>query len=164
MKWETVGCLIYRIIAKVHHVLLCCYLRYNIKGDSKSLLIYDNPKVVCPDNLTVGEHCSLNEGRLLHCVGNVVLGNNVTVSAGAKIFSTQYDVSHWTESEKHYHLRKSVFINDGCWICSGGVILPGVYINGKNVIVGANAVVTRDINESNVLVAGVPAKIVKKYE
>lgn len=147
MKWETVGCLIYRIIAKVHHVLLCCYLRYNIKGDSKSLLIYDNPKVVCPDNLTVGEHCSLNEGSLLHCVGNVVLGNNVTVSAGAKIFSTQ-----------------SVFINDGCWICSGGVILPGVYINGKNVIVGANAVVTRDINESNVLVAGVPAKIVKKYE
>lgn len=91
MKWETVGCLIYRIIAKVHHVLLCCYLRYNIKGDSKSLLIYDNPKVVCPDNLTVGEHCSLNEGSLLHCVGNVVLGNNVTVSAGAKIFSTQYD-------------------------------------------------------------------------
>lgn len=65
MKWETVGCLIYRIIAKVHHVLLCCYLRYNIKGDSKSLLIYDNPKVVCPDNLTVGEHCSLNEGSLL---------------------------------------------------------------------------------------------------
>lgn len=124
----------------------------------------NNPKVVCPDNLTVGEHCSLNEGSLLHCVGNVVLGNNVTVSAGAKIFSTQYDVSHWTESEKHYHLRKSVFINDGCWICSGGVILPGVYINGKNVIVGANAVVTRDINESNVLVAGVPAKIVKKYE
>lgn len=95
-------------------------MRYNIKGDSKSLLIYDNPKVVCPDNLTVGEHCSLNEGSLLHCVGNVVLGNNVTVSAGAKIFSTQYDVSHWTESEKHYHLRKSVFINDGCWICSGG--------------------------------------------
>ncbi len=44
------------------------------------------------------------------------------------------------------------------------MILPGVYINGKNVIVGANAVVTRDINESNVLVAGVPAKIVKKYE
>lgn len=75
---------------------------------------------MCPDNLTVGEHCSLNEGSLLHCVGNVVLGNNVTVSAGAKIFSTQYDVSHWTESEKHYHLRKSVFINDGCWICSGG--------------------------------------------
>lgn len=36
-----------------------------------------------------------------------------------------------------------------------------MYINGKNVIVGANAVVTRDINESNVLVAGVPAKIVK---
>lgn len=50
------------------------------------------------------------------------------------------------------------------FVQGGGVILPGVYINGKNVIVGANAVVTRDINESNVLVAGVPAKIVKKYE
>lgn len=163
MKCEALGCWIYQIIAKVHHVLLCCYLRHNIKGNSKSLLIYDNPKVVSPDNLTVGKQCSLNEGSLLHCAGSVVLGNYVTVSAGAKIFSTQYDVKHWTESEKHCHVRNAVFINDGCWICSGGVVLPGVCINGKNVVVGANAAVTRDINESNVLVAGVPAKIVKRY-
>lgn len=57
-------------------------------------------------------------------VGCLIYRINVTVSAGAKIFSTQYDVSHWTESEKHYHLRKSVFINDGCWICSGGGFSP----------------------------------------
>lgn len=36
MKWEALGFLRYRIIAKIYHALLCCHLRHNIKGNSKS--------------------------------------------------------------------------------------------------------------------------------
>ena len=157
------GCILYRSFRKIHCIVLESYLKYNIKGGGKTLHIYDNPKVICPEKLMIGNNCSFNNDCFIHCVGNVVMGNNVTVSAGAKIFSTQYDVSGWSESLEHTHIRKKVFINDGCWICSGAIILPGVSINGKNVIVGANAVVNKDINEDNVLVAGIPAKIIKKY-
>lgn len=41
-------------------------------------------------------------------------------------------------------------------------MLPGVDISGKGVIVAAGAVVTHDITEDYVVVAGVPAKVVKR--
>ena len=50
----------------------------------------------------------------------------------------------------------AVTINDGCWIGIGAVILPGVEI-GRNAVVGANAVVTRNVPDFAV-VGGVPAR------
>ena len=55
-------------------------------------------------------------------------------------------------------LKADVYIGDCCFI-SGGVILPGVHI-GNHVIVGAGAVVTKDVPD-NCIVAGNPAKIIK---
>ena len=46
------------------------------------------------------------------------------------------------------------------WIGAGATILPGVTI-GENSVVGAGSVVTRDV-ESNTIVAGNPARVIKK--
>ena len=46
------------------------------------------------------------------------------------------------------------------WIGAGATILPGVTI-GENSVVGAGSVVTRDV-ESNIIVAGNPARVIKK--
>lgn len=54
---------------------------------------------------------------------------------------------------------KPVVIGDNVWIGEGVVIMPGVSI-GDNVIIGANAVVTHSFPK-NVVIAGVPAKIIK---
>ena len=48
------------------------------------------------------------------------------------------------------------------WIGAGAIILPGVTI-GENSIVGAGAVVKKDV-PANVIVAGVPAKIVREIK
>jgi acetyltransferase-like isoleucine patch superfamily enzyme len=56
--------------------------------------------------------------------------------------------------------RGAVFLQDGCWIGIGAVILPGVTI-GRNAIVAANSVVTKDVPACAV-VGGVPAKIIKQ--
>lgn len=53
-----------------------------------------------------------------------------------------------------------ITIGRGCWIASGAIITGGVTI-GDNVIVAAGAVVTRDV-PSGCLVAGVPARVIKK--
>lgn len=50
-------------------------------------------------------------------------------------------------------------IGDNCFICTGAKILGAIHI-GNNVIVGANAVVVKSINEDGVTIAGVPAKII----
>ncbi len=56
----------------------------------------------------------------------------------------------------------NIIIHDGAWIGIKSVVLPNVVI-GSGPIVAAGAVVTNDV-PSNVLVAGVPAKVVKKLD
>lgn len=55
-----------------------------------------------------------------------------------------------------------IVINDGCWIGAGSRLLGGVSI-GPGAVVAAGSVVTRDV-PANVLVAGVPAVVKKKFE
>jgi len=55
-----------------------------------------------------------------------------------------------------------VRIGDDVWIGGNVTIVPGVTI-GQNVVVAAGAVVTKDVPD-NVLVGGVPAKILKHLE
>ncbi len=55
-----------------------------------------------------------------------------------------------------------IHIGKGVWIGSGAKILPGVSI-GDNAIVGAGAVVTKDV-EANTIVVGMPAKPVRKIK
>ncbi|MBK7763347.1 MAG: acyltransferase [Bacteroidetes bacterium] len=57
---------------------------------------------------------------------------------------------------------KSIRIGDNCWIGGNVTILPGVVL-GNNVTVGANSVVTKSFPD-NVVIAGVPAKILKEIQ
>lgn len=58
-------------------------------------------------------------------------------------------------------VTKPVHIGDNVWIGEGAAVMPGVTI-GNGVIIGANAVVTHDVPD-NVIVAGVPAKPIKRF-
>jgi len=78
----------------------------------------------------------------------------------------QLDTSKfYGEGYKHApHVSLDVHIGEGFWLCVNSIVLPGVNISGKGVIVAAGAVVTHDISEDYVVVAGIPAKIIKKLE
>mgnify|MGYP003295211997 CR=1 FL=1 len=83
---------------------------------------------------------------------NTLIGPNVTIATAL----------HPLDAEKRrlgYQSNKPVVIGKNCWICSGALILPGVTI-GDNTVIGAGAVVTKDI-PSNVLAVGNPAKVIK---
>ena len=58
-------------------------------------------------------------------------------------------------------LLKPVKICENVWIGENAIILPGIEI-GKNSIIGAGSVVTKNVPE-NCIVAGNPARIIKKY-
>lgn len=58
---------------------------------------------------------------------------------------------------------KPIIIGDNCLFSIGCVILPGIEL-GENTVVAANSVVTKSFPEGNCVLAGVPARIVKKLE
>lgn len=129
-------------------------------GDN--LKLFGTPEIIGNKNLIIGDDCRLNSGVYINARSGVTLGDDVTISHGAKIISTGYDIEHWVNTGKKIHtVNAPVYIGNHCWIGANAVILPGVKITGEYVVVGAGAVVTKDITESKVIVAGVPAKIIK---
>ena len=75
-----------------------------------------------------------------------------------KITTVDHDLN---DRHNLFHFGK-VTIKENTWICIGAIICPGVTI-GKNAVVAAGSVVTKDVPD-NVVVGGVPAKVIKKIK
>lgn len=100
------------------------------------------------DNCYIGtKHIDVEHGFLIS------IGNNVSISS-ARILA--HDAS--TKRYLGYSKVGKVVIEDNSFIGAEAIILPGVHI-GKNVIVGAGAVVTKNIPDNSVVV-GNPARVV----
>lgn len=90
----------------------------------------------------------------------IEIGDHVTISHRC-IIASHMATDVETPLQKLYPPRSApVKIGAGAWLCVGAIVLPGVTV-GENAVVGAGAVVTRDV-PANTLVAGSPARPVKE--
>ena len=110
-------------------------------------------------NIKVGKNVFINSGCCFQDQGGIEIGDNVLIGQQVVMATINHDLN----SEKRKNMLPApVKIGNGVWIGAHATILSGVTI-GENSIVAAGAVVTKDVPE-NVVVAGVPAKIIKKIE
>ena len=84
---------------------------------------------------------------------NVLIGPNVTLVTAAHPIDPEL-------RRKTYQFNKDIHIEENVWIGANVVVLPGVTI-GKNSIIGAGSIVTRDI-PSDVVAFGAPARVHRK--
>ncbi len=82
-----------------------------------------------------------------------MFGPNVTIATGGHPVLPEL-------RQQAYQYNSPVHIGKNCWIGAGVTILPGVTI-GDNTVIGAGAVVTRDI-PANVVAMGVPCRVVRE--
>ncbi len=108
-------------------------------------------------NCKISSHTFICEG--VHIGNNVFVGHNVTFINDLYPRATNPDGSMQTDDD--WELIET-YVKDGASIGSSATILAGITI-GENSIVGAGAVVTKDV-PPNSIVAGVPAKLIKKIE
>lgn len=136
-----------------------------INSCGEDLEVFGDVTINSGERIDIGSKCKLNDQVYLNARSGITLGNDVTISYGAKIISTGYDLEEWISTgEKKHFVDKPISIGNHCWIGASAMILPGVTISGEYVVVAAGAVVTKDITESKVVVAGNPAKIIKRLE
>ena len=112
-------------------------------------------------NATIGKNCKISSHTFIcegvHIEDNVFVGHNVTFINDKVPRSVNEDGS--MQSEKDWQVIET-YIKKGASIGSSATIMCGVTI-GERAIVGAGAVVTKDV-PPNSIVAGVPAKLIKK--
>lgn len=97
-------------------------------------------------NFHMGENVYINFQCVFLDAAPIIIGNNVLIGPGAHL----YTVDHPRDIELRRSGQcsaRSIEIADDVWIGGGAKILPGVKI-GKGAIIGANAVVTKDVLEN----------------
>ncbi len=89
--------------------------------------------------------------------GRITIGKGTWIAPNVGIITTD----HGLDDPSLHTSPQDVVIGEKCWIGMNSVILKGVHL-GNNTVVGAGAVVTKSYPEGHCVIAGVPAKIVRK--
>ena len=108
-------------------------------------------------SISLGKNVFINHGCSFLDLGGITIEDDVMIGPRVSITSENHPVE--VETRKTL-VPSKVVIKKNVWIGAAATILPGVTI-GENSVVGAGAVVTKDVLP-NTVVAGVPAKIIKE--
>ncbi|MFH1352960.1 MAG: acyltransferase [bacterium] len=164
-----------KIVKKVIFKTLC-------KKVGRDLNLSRNVSVKHPETFEIGEHVYIGpdvflqgwyKGKLK--IGNgtwvgpgvyidakdVIIKDKIGIGPAVKFISSQHtgmpsDIPVYMTD----HIVETITVESGADIGVGAVILPGVKI-GRNSIIGAGAVVNKDIPSDSVA-AGIPAKVIKR--
>jgi acetyltransferase-like isoleucine patch superfamily enzyme len=134
-------------------------------GRNCSLLVGyapDDPEIP-PRGLVIGDRCVIGAGATITAHESITICDDVWF--GQNVFVA--DASHgYQDPETAIGLQlgehQPVVVGEGSWVGHGAVILPGTRI-GRHVVVGAGSVV-RGVVPDNAVVAGVPARMVRRLE
>lgn len=105
------------------------------------------------DHVFINFNLTLVDDTNIHIGSHCMLGPNVTLTTAA------HPISPSLRKEK-YQYNLPIVIEENVWLGASVVVLAGVTI-GKNSIIGAGSVVTRDI-PANVVAVGIPCKVQRK--
>jgi len=158
------------------------WCKFKLKRSGEHINIWPGVKIFSPERVELGNNVTLFNNVLIYGgengyvkigdnshvapfavingEGGVKIGSKVGISAGVKIYSISFNENDPTRDFLDVPVKlKEIVIEDNVMIGANSVLLPGVKI-GRGSIIGAGAVVIRDV-PSNSVAVGVPARVVK---
>ncbi|GAB3760296.1 DapH/DapD/GlmU-related protein [Spirosoma pomorum] len=106
--------------------------------------------------IRLGKNVFINHACSFLDIGGITIEDDVQIGPHVNLTSENHPLD---PADRKTLLLQPIVIKRNAWIGAGATILPGVTV-GENAVVAAGAVVSRDVPD-NVVVAGVPAKVVK---
>lgn len=111
----------------------------------------------CIDRVKIGRNVFVNSNALLMARGGITIEDGVQIAADASIITNNHD-----PYDRLLLTCRPVLLCEGAWIGAHAIILPGVRV-GRYAIVGAGAVVTKDVPDYAVAV-GNPAHVIRTLD
>ena len=140
-----------------------------ILGEGASLSIgagvYLSPECFVQVNkgatLVLEDGVYMNDGCRVTVVESARIGADTLFGPNVQIYDHDHEFDRRGVSSKLLHAPVS--IGHHCWLCANTVVTRGCTIACCS-LVSANSVVTRDLTEAGALYAGVPARLIKRYD
>lgn len=111
-------------------------------------------------NLEIGDNSGLGIDATVITAGGIIIGNNVMMGPDVVILTQDHGHDDATKPMiGQGYVKAPIIIEDDVWIGTRAIVLSGIRI-GKSAIVGAGAVVTKDVPPFTI-VGGNPAKVLK---
>lgn len=152
------------------------FRRTGIYGSQKAILnvsgmieLHGNLRLGTGSKLEVGEKGVLlikgnvynSDGLTICCHDKIEIGANVEISWDTLIMDKDFHYILNIESGITKSDTKRIIIGNGAWICTGSKILKGSHLPDGGIL-GAGAVLNKFFEESNCLLIGNPADVVKR--
>ena len=118
------------------------------------------PGIQIGNNVHFSRNCHIGAINRVVIEDNVLLGSNVLINDHSH--GVTFDFSR-PRNQLPLYSKGDILIGANTWIGDNVIILPGVHI-GKNCVIGANAVVTKSFEEDGLVLAGNPAKVMRRMQ
>ena len=130
----------------------------------KDVRIYSSARFMGSGEISIGSDVHVGAQCLFYAAGDsrIEIGNYVDIAPRVSIVTGTHQID---PSGKHIAgsgIAKSISVGDGCWLCLGSMVLPGVSV-AENSVVAAGSVVSKSILRPRCLVASVVAGVKKEY-
>lgn len=135
------------------------FLKPFFKKSGKRIMIARGVTLIGIRNISLGDNVYLAKNVWVNGYGGLFIGNNVVVSPNVIIATSKHEYIQGVLSAK-VSTYEPIYIGDNVWIASNSVVTRGVTI-GKSCIVSALSLVNKSFDD-NLLIGGVPAKIIKE--
>ena len=137
-----------------------CYWGVRIETYSCHNGMKFNPQIIKGNNVSINPDCHIWAINRIEIHDGVLMASRVFITDHfhGKINREELLVS---PQKRILFAKGTVIIKKNAWLGEGVAVMPGVTI-GENSVIGANAVVTKDIPDNSIAV-GIPAKVIKQF-
>ena len=123
----------------------------------KNVRVCSSVMIVGAGELEIGDNTWIGHRCLISASSSVRIGKNVDIAPNVFIGNGTHGITPDRDRIADVECSRDVEVGDGCWLCAGSMVLPGVSLGAK-CVVAAGSVVTRSFGPMKLL-AGVPACI-----
>ncbi len=127
----------------------------DVRWSGYILIVGNNRQVI------IGDRSTANGVYLMARDADISIGHDCMLSREIEIRSTDVHKIYDLDTDERLNKAGDVYISNHVWIAARTIISKGVKIPG-NSVVGAASFVNKGFDEENVVIAGTPAKIVKR--
>jgi acetyltransferase-like isoleucine patch superfamily enzyme len=133
-----------------------CYLKKNSSLKYITAVLRNESSIVIGKDTTIGKvEMIAVESSKIH------IGDDCMIASGCELRTSDMHPIYSINSGLRINLAKDIFIGNHVWLAKYVVINKGSYI-ANNICIGLGAIVTSKFEEENVILAGIPAKVIKK--